>query len=201
MTTMVRQAKRLYVIPYNTPYYELLLSGKLTINTTGGKFGVKSGATPRKYRGGGGFYNSTRAARGVAEQHKLDPKQQPQRVLLGVGYLADSREMTSAERYELTLGFNNLTESDFFEICRSKLNIKSPEQISSDERYDWLEQIWPESPVRVIPMWAGHFYRPESLKRFIKPIPIKYPSGPVLGTHMPITPQIRKALTEVGVTL
>jgi hypothetical protein len=200
MTTQARRAQQLYVIPYKAPFYELLLSGKLTIPTESGSLAVKTGSTPRKHRGWVGFYNSTRVATGVAELHGLNPIQ-PQRVLLGVGYLAASRGLTEKERYSLTLGFNNMSEKDFYELCRSRLNIKHPEHISLEDRYNWLDQIWPEPPVCVIPMNFGHFYLPESLKRFSKPIPLKYPSGPVLGTHMPVTAQIQEALTKVGVSL
>lgn len=190
----------LYVIPYTTPYYELLLLGKLTIHTATGDFAVKTGSRQRKHRGWVGFYNSGRVARGVAEQHGLDHNQ-PHRVLLGVGDLADSREMTPEERYELTLGFNNMSEVDFYSLCRSRLGIRHPERIPRDFRYDWLTTVWPSPPVLVIPMHFGHFYRPESLRRFKQPVPFNYPAGPVQGTTVPLTPMVRKALAEVGVEL
>lgn len=200
-----RQSQWLYVIPYNAPWYELLLSKKLMIQTASGEFGVKTGSVPKKHSGWVGFYNSkARVRKEVVERHGIDPHNLNLGMLVGVGYLQHSRKLTPAEKYQWYLRANKMSDADFNVLYKRHVGF-DPRKLKTAERVQFLFDALHDfvgSPLVIAgPMNIGHFYRPESLMRFSKPIPIKYPSGPVTGTNFVVTPDIRKALQEVGVTL
>lgn len=197
-----RKPQWLYVIPYNAPWYELLLSRKLMIQTEAGEFGIKTGSMPKKYRGWVGFYNSMARVRAeVVERHGLDRRKLNLGMLVGVGYLEDSRELTLAEQYQWYLCANKTDDATV--IKEAKDYLVDPN--STEEKVSWFESMLYDFEghhlVIAGPMPIGHFYRPDSLKRFSKPIPIKYPSGPVTGTKLAITAEIRRAIQKVGVKL
>lgn len=197
-----RQPQWLYVIPYNAPWYELLLSGNLMIKTGLGEFGVKTGSMPKQHRGLVGFYNSkARVRKEVAVRHDIDPKNLNLGMLVGVGYLEDSRELTTDEQYQWYLRANNTDDATVIKTAADYLM----DPASVEEKVNWLEGVLHSFAghdlVIAGPMPVGHFYRPDSLKRFSKPVPIKYPAGPVTGKRLPVTPDILRALKEVGVTL
>lgn len=189
-----RQTQRLQVIPYLFPWYELLLSGKLTIKAANGEFlAVKTGLWPRKHRGWTLFYHSkSRIADMVAARHKLNPRDYTLGVLVGVGWLEDSRVMTPEERYALALKFNAYSEGKYRKYWKDrKIDVRNfdVETKLEFEPSDWVAKPYP----------VGNFYLPATLKKFKNPIPIKYPSGAVTGTHLIVTPDIQRALKEVGV--
>ena len=193
-----RDHLQLPVIPYVFPWYELLLLGKLTIQTANGKFAVKTGLWPRKHRGWTLFYHSkSRVADLIAERHNINPRDHKLGVLLGVAWLEDSRPLTPEERFELALKFNNYTERRYCKLMQSHYGFDVRNMNAEDRLdcvptpYDWHAMPYP----------VGNFYRPETLKRFQKPIPIKYPPGAVTGTNLAVIPEIEKALRRVGVTL
>lgn len=197
-----RQPQWLYVVPYNAPWYELLLSKKLMIETQSGEFGVKTGSTPKKHRGWVGFYNSkTRVRTEIIQRHGIDPYNLNLGMLVGIGYLEDSRKLTFAEQYQWYLRANKTNDA----IVIREFDKYLMDSNSVEEKVDWLEGILHSSeghPLIIAgPMPIGHFYRPDSLKRFPKPIPIKYPSGPVTGTKIAVTPRILQAIREVGVNI
>lgn len=192
----------LYVIPYNAPWYELLLSRKLMIKTESGESGVKTGSTLKKYRGWVGFYNSkARVRKEVVERHCINADNLNLGMLVGMGYLEDSRELSLDEQYQWYLRANKIDEAALNKEVRKYW--VDPNSVG--EKIDWLEGVlrgFAGHPLVIAgPMPIGHFYRPESLKRFSKPIPIKYPSGPVTGTKLAITPAILRAIQETGVKL
>lgn len=200
-----RQPQWLYVIPYNAPWYELLLTGKLMIKTESGKFGVKTGSTPKKHRGWVGFYNSkARVRKEIVERHGIDPKNLNLGMLVGVGYLDDSRELTPDEQYQWYLRANKISDKDFNSMYRRRMKW-DPKELDITEKlhffYDMLHDFIGESLVIAGPMDVGHFYRPDSLKIFLEPIPIKYPPGAVTGTKIAISPNILQAIRKVGVKL
>lgn len=200
-----RKPQWLYVIPYNAPWYELLLTGKLLIKTESGKFGVKTGSMPKKHRGWVGFYNSkARVRKEVVERHGLSVQNLHLGALVGVGYLENSRTLTSAEKFQWYLRANKIKVTDFESLYRRHVHW-DPKKLSPEDKveffYDMLHRFLSDPIIIAGPMDVGHFYRPETLKRFLKPIPVKYPSGPVTGTKLAITPDTHKALQEVGVTL
>src|SRR3989344_5999810 len=197
--------REILVIPYWAPWYELLLSGQLNISTATGKFGVKTGSMPKKYRGWVAFYTSkARVAVGVIERHKIHPADLALGSIVGVGYLTDSRELTDAEKYQWYLSANKIDDTAVDELCR-KHTVGSRHQLSFEERIDVLDgelYAFVGSPLVVAgPMDVGHFYRPNSLKRLKKPVPFSYPSGPVQGTSIVITPALRRALRDVNAAI
>lgn len=197
------ESQWLYVIPYNAPWYQLLLSGQLLIWTaSGGVFGVKTGSVPKKHRGWVGFYNSKARVRNeVIERHGIDPHNLNLGMLVGVGYLEDSRELTLAEKYQWYLRANKTDDATVIKEAGNYLT----DSKSTEEKVDWFEGMLHSfaghNLVIAGPMPVGHFYRPDTLKRFLKPIPVKYPSGPVTGTKLAITPDIRRAIQKVGIKL
>lgn len=197
-----RQPQWLYVIPYNAPWYELLLTGKLSIKTESGEFSVKTGSMPKQHRGWVGFYNSkARVRKEVIKRHNIDPKNLNLGMLVGVGYLEDSRELTPNEQYQWYLRANKIDDA----TVTKKFGKYLVGPNSVERKVDLLEGMlhgFAGHPLIIAgPMLIGHFYRPNSLKRFSKPIPIKYPSGPVMGTKLAVTPEILKAIRGVGVNL
>lgn len=191
----------LYVVPYNAPWYELLLSCKLMIKTESGNFAVKTGSTPKKHRGWVGFYNSKgRVRKAVAKRHGIDPNNLNLGMLVGVGYLEDSRELTLDERYQWYLRANKTDDATV--IKKAGPYLIHP---STEEKVSWLDDMlydWEGHDLVITgPMPIGHFYRPNTLKHFSKPIPVKYPQGPVGGTKIAITPEIRRAIQKAGVRL
>ena len=196
-----RQPQWLYVIPYNAPWYELLLSGKLMVKTESGKkFGVKTGSLPKKHRGWVGFYNSkARVRKEVVGRHGLDVRNLNLGMLVGVGYLEDSRELTIAEQYQWYLRANKTDDATVTkEFGRHLIDPDSVEEKVSQLK-GLLHDFVGHPLVIAGPMPIGHFYRQDSLKRFSNPVPVRYPSGPVTGTKLAITPEIRRAIQEVGV--
>src|SRR3989338_1840510 len=116
-----REPQWLYVVPYNAPWYELLLSGKLMIQTESGEFGVKTGSMPKKHRGWVGFYNSKARVRAeVVERHGLDPNKLNLGMLVGVGYLDDSRELTDDEKYQWYLAANKISDATVINMYRDR---------------------------------------------------------------------------------
>ncbi|OGF61618.1 hypothetical protein A2662_03140 [Candidatus Giovannonibacteria bacterium RIFCSPHIGHO2_01_FULL_45_33] len=200
------EKKSLYVIPYNAPWYELLLNGTLVIKTSSGKFGIKTGNAPRKYRGWVGFYNAKGRVRGeVVARHKLDPDELNLGTLVGVGYLEDSRELTDEEKYRWYLRSNKINDKLVLKEANKDRHDFEDAVKSTKDKVAWMQgelsQFLGNQHIIAGPGDVGHFYSPGSLTRFSRPIPIKYPSGPVLGTHIAITPEIRRALKASGVVL
>lgn len=203
-----RQPQWLYVVPYNAPWYELLLSGGLMIKTESGEFGAKTGSNPKKHRGWVGFYNSkARVRMKVVERHGINADNLNLGMLVGMGYLEDSRELTPAEQYQWYLRANKTDDSTVIKEANYyfKTSGYRVDSNSIEKKLDWLDEMlhsFAGHPLVIAgPMPIGHFYRPDSLKRFPKPIPIKYPSGPVTGTKLVITPDILRAIREVGINL
>ena len=159
-------------------------------------------SAPKKHRGWVGFYNSkTRVRKEIVERHGIDPENLNLGTLVGVGYLEDSREMTLAEKYQWYLRANRTDDTAVIKAARGCLLDPS----SVEEKVSWFDDMLYDfvghNLVIAGPMSIGHFYRPDSLKRFCKPIPVKYPPGPVTGTKIAITPDILRALKEVRVNL
>ena len=201
----------IFVVPYNSPWYYLLLKGVLNITRADGSvFAVKTGSVPKKHRGWVGFYNSkSRVRPEVVARHRLSPHDLHLGELVGVGRLMDSRELTDHEKYQWYLAANKITNTDVDrlyykwikaypefspEIGRQKLSISDKVKFLGL----WLSDSFNNEEIITGPMPIGHFYHLDSLKRFPKPVAVKYPQGPVQGTAVPLTPEIRQAISAVG---
>ena len=97
---MKRTADGLWIpaLPNWFPYNELLLSGKLSAKTREWRWG-HTGPTL--------LYTSVGTADEVARAHKLDPKEFPRRVLVGIGDLVPVRVLTEAEVRQIEREFGN----------------------------------------------------------------------------------------------
>lgn len=166
------------MIPYNAPWYELLLSGGLIIETESGEFGVKTGLIPKQHRGWVGFYNSkARVRKKVVERHGIDPENLNLGMLVGVGYLDDSRKLTPAEQYQWYLRANKTDDATIIKEAGDYLTDPN----STEEKVGWLKgMLYSFAGHHLViagPMPVGHFYRPDTLKRFSRPVPIQISFG------------------------
>lgn len=125
-----------------------------------GDFGVKTRSYNWDYKGPVLLYNSGRTAWHCVNIYDYKRGHKNHGIIIGVGELVNVRLLSDAENIKMICNFNNLTKRD---IARHGF-----------------------TGVDVQPLPFGYFF--SNLKRFQKPVPFSWPSGPV----KPIFTDVRK---------
>jgi hypothetical protein len=137
-----------------------------------GEFGVKTRSYDWKYRGAVLLYTSGRTQQSCVQAYNYAKGTDKHNLIIGVANLVDVRLLNDAEIRKMVCNFNNLT----------------------------VREVKPDlSNVAVVPFPFGYFF--SNIRRFDKPIPFSWPSGPVkpIMTDVRSGSRLRQQVLAAGI--
>ncbi len=175
---------KLPVFPNWFPYNDMLFDGHMKV---GQWEGVKTRSWDWKYRGPVLLYNSLRTSLPALDAYKYKDSPLNHKVIIGVGELAEVRELKISEATKMLANFNNKPLAQIKRIVQYYCADYTPEKV--------IYSFYDFGPY-IAPFKVGFFFK--NLTRFKEPVPFNWPSGPIKPIFIPVS-VVEKAFEKVGI--
>lgn len=158
---------KILVMPNQVPYNDMVFDGHLRV----GKYSVKTRSYNLNYRGPVLFYNSTRTEPKAMAAYDYGTGFSSHKTIIGMADLVKVRPLKHWEAKKMVENFNNLPQ-----VAVTNLFGKMLDLIVNDKEIPDFPFLVNEMGL-IAPFRNGLFFLNE--KRFEKPVPFKWPTGPV----------------------
>src|SRR3989344_2838450 len=177
--------RKIPVFPNWFPFNDMVFDGHLKV----GKYAaVKTRKWQWKYMGPVLFYNTLRTAQVELDRY---PKYQNvpanRKTIIGIAEIVESRPLTTEEAKQMLANFNN------HKLVKIEIELEETAAATGQSVEQIIYDFWKFGPF-VAPFRIGFFF--QNLKRFEKPIPFNWPSGPIkpIFTDVNQNPALKKQI-------